>query len=195
MMADLDNSIGSGPGLGGVGFVVKVVAVTVALTGAGLLTLRAGAVVFQMLAPGDPGHAHEPTSDPPSSESEAPPAGPTAESPYDTTPFEIWAKPTRAARRAAPGPTSNDSSLTAELALLRAAHDATSPEAKLAALDEHLMTFPNGQLADERGLMRIETLCKIGRLDDARVIADDLRRRGASVGNRVHELCPALDQR
>jgi hypothetical protein len=165
----------------------KAVAATVALTAAGLLALRAGAVVFHRLASGEPGHVREPASSPSSVEVVAPIVSPTAE-PSDDIPFEIRANPTRAARR-----TSTESSLTAEIALLQAARDAASLEAKLAALDEHLWTFPSGQLADERMLMRVETLCKLGRADTARAIAEDLLRRDKSVGPRIHELCPALD--
>jgi hypothetical protein len=174
--------------------VTKVVAVTVALTAGGLLILRAGVVVFRVLVPRDPGHPPEPTSDAPSVEAVAPTVSPTTEPEYET-PFEIRAQPRRAARGATPGRASDESSLNAENALLQAARDATSLEAKLAALDEHLWTFPNGQLADERMFMRVETLCKLGRLDTARAVANDLLRRGVSGATRVHELCPALDLR
>jgi hypothetical protein len=191
-------------GLAQVGFAAKVVAATVALTGAGLLGLRAGVVVVRLVAPGDPGEVGEATPAMDRVETITPrsdPEPPISASTSEATPQS--AKPTAAARaeRAKPGsrpvpadPAPVDSSLTAELALLQAAHDASSPEAALSALDEHRRSFPNGQLADERELMRLEALCTLGRLDAARVTAKDLLRRGDALAARAREVCPAIDE-
>jgi hypothetical protein len=60
--------------------------------------------------------------------------------------------------------------LEAELALLELARHAAPREA-LAALERHRVEFQHGMLADEREVLRVETLCALGRASEAQTIA------------------------
>jgi RNA polymerase sigma-70 factor (ECF subfamily) len=44
-------------------------------------------------------------------------------------------------------------------------------------LDEHVTTYPNGRLVEEREALRIRTLADSGRIDEARAVADRFRAR------------------
>jgi hypothetical protein len=191
-------STGAGSGAGGLGqagFAAKVVSATVAMTGAGLLSLRLGVVALRSVAPEDPVEVVEATRE----SMPAPVVSATDASvvaPPSTPPVGEVAPMTKRvrARASASAEKSADRSLSAELELLQTAHDASSPQAMLTALDAHLQRFPTGQLADERDLLRVEALCKLGRLEVARTIAEDLRRRAPAVASRVREVCPAFDE-
>jgi hypothetical protein len=67
-----------------------------------------------------------------------------------------------------PGGGRSDSSLAAELELVRAAKRLRAqPEAALAQLERHRTRFEAGVLAPERELLRIEMLCALGRPSEA----------------------------
>lgn len=59
-----------------------------------------------------------------------------------------------------------ESTLAAELALLRPARS-SAPAQALALLDEHARRYPRGVLAEERQAQRIVALCGLGRRDEA----------------------------
>ena len=60
-----------------------------------------------------------------------------------------------------------------ELEMIKAAKDALgrSPRQALAYLDQHARDFPRSQLADAREAVRVEALCRLGRVDEARAVA------------------------
>jgi hypothetical protein len=187
------------------GFAAKVVAATLGLTGAGLLTLRAGVLAIRALTPSEPVEtrhdsiAHEAIRADDERGSTPEPAVSTSASAPVLTPSRVAAgQPESAASQPEPAgppepaPTRVDNSLAAELALLQVAHDAHSPKLALEALDEHLQRFPDGQLADERELLRVRALCTLGRLDAARISARALIQHHAAMTSRVHEVCPKL---
>jgi hypothetical protein len=81
--------------------------------------------------------------------------------------------------------------LQAELALLMRAKRAKDPKARLDALARHAERFPQGVLAEEREVLRIEGLCELDRRDEARVAAAAFTRahpRSAFAG-RVARSC------
>ena len=185
-------------------FAAKVVAATIALTGAGLLTLRAGVLLVRAIAPSEPVEpkrepiAHEAKLDEQARDSSPALSEPSHVPIPDQVVRTNERKPIGDApsiqppELATPEQPQADNSLAAELALLQLARDAATPALALAALDDHGRAFPNGQLADERELLRAEALCKLGRLDAARPVAEALLERHASMGSRVHTACPKL---
>jgi hypothetical protein len=96
-------------------------------------------------------------------------------------------------------PSSVDAStLAAELALLEAAHAARDPAAALRELERHRAQVPRGELADERELLRVETLCRLDRQADARALAERflLDRPGSAMRQRIASACrPAAPQK
>lgn len=81
--------------------------------------------------------------------------------------------------------------------LLRRAHDAlgSDPLRALALTDDHVRTFPGGMLGQERELVAIEALTKLGRVGQARVRgASFLQRFPTSAhARRVRTLVPGLE--
>jgi hypothetical protein len=79
--------------------------------------------------------------------------------------------PERAAPRSRPSRPARPHDALAELELLEQAHRAlaSEPARALAATDTHAQRFANSQYAQERELIAIEALLRLGRLDDARV--------------------------
>ncbi len=73
-----------------------------------------------------------------------------------------------------PRPAAVDTTLAAELELMRSARAALrrdDPEAALRHLSRHASTFPGGQLLEDREALRVQALCDAGRVDDARKAA------------------------
>ena len=104
--------------------------------------------------------------------------------------------PSRATVRSevAPAPTSPDTSLAAELALVRSvrtAIDRDDPDAALAAVAEHERRFPTGQLVEERKSLRVEALCRAGKAPQARAEAQVFLRDHPSSphADRVRSAC------
>lgn len=184
---------------GALGYAAKVVGATLALTGAGLLVVAIGARLVAVNA-GDPSpssrasQSSAPTQDlslaaaPERADDGAAAIDPIAdESLVGAAPIQR-PRPTRQ-----PSPTQTDT-LAEELALLEAAHAARDPATALAQLERHLARFPQGSMAAERERLRVEVLCRLGRLDDARVVADRLLREHASAASpaSLSAACPEL---
>src|SRR5438309_116226 len=64
-----------------------------------------------------------------------------------------------------------------EIDLIREAQDLlrTDPARALAIAERHRTHFPTGALAEEREVIAIDALCRLGRLAEAKTRADDLR--------------------
>jgi hypothetical protein len=75
---------------------------------------------------------------------------------------------------------------------LAALHDGDAVRA-LAFFDEHARSYPNGVLAEERDVERIEALCALGRSDAPRVAASAFLRAhpGSPLVQRVRASCAA----
>jgi hypothetical protein len=160
----------------------KLTGATLGLAAAGLLTLKLGA---GLVAGGVPSEvegegAEVATLEPSGAQTVAPAVAPsTRDEPgsgegttRDASAGEVT--PAREAARAReadssqPGAGRSDSSLAAELELVRAAKRLTAqPEAALVQLERHRERFEAGVLAPERELLRIEMLCALGRHADA----------------------------
>jgi RNA polymerase sigma-70 factor (ECF subfamily) len=90
-----------------------------------------------------------------------------------------------------PRPRKTTSTLAEETELLEAARTALArgeADAALRALDRHADRFPTGELADEARSTRLRALCRAGRADDARALADTLAPAG---GSRWHAIVDA----
>jgi hypothetical protein len=120
----------------------------------------------------------------------------------EAAPIEI-AAPVRVegrVRTAAPepeeqAPLPSPSTLAEEVGLLRAAQSALNGgdhELALSRLSEHARRFPNGSMAEERDAARVLALCRAGRMDEARALAQRfLRERPSSpLAARVRASCP-----
>ncbi|NVB40242.1 hypothetical protein G6O69_20535 [Pseudenhygromyxa sp. WMMC2535] len=85
-------------------------------------------------------------------------------------------------------------SLAAELALLEQARAARTPADRLAHLEAHRRRFATGQLADERELLRVEALCELGRVEEARDVAERFvgSEDEAGARARMRRACPNL---
>ena len=191
------------------GFAAKAVGATVALTGAGLIALRLAVVALRAIAPepaseGEPQQqrALEPTR------SEAPPSSADefnreveAQKPELGLPPSMESLPDQAearsaaatSKRGAPEPVD---SLALELAMLEAAHAASDPEAALVELERHRRRFPNGQLADEREILRVEAMCGLGHIEAAREAAARFLavRSNSPLRPRMRRACAAIDR-
>ena len=198
---------GSGAGAGGLAHATKVAGATLALAGAGLLVLALGARALRTPAPAAAPHSQlVPT---PERSPAATPSPPLAEPPAAT---QQIADPSAAAPEPAPAGAAVQADadqpqtrapaklrapdpLAVEMALLDRARGAAGAEAKLAALDDHRRSFARGQLAHQRELMRVELLCELGRLADAKVAAEAILSTASarSIHARVRTSCPALE--
>lgn len=101
--------------------------------------------------------------------------------------------PPPSARPSAPQPTSSaDVSPEAEVRLLERAQDAlrANPAQALSLADEHARRFPRGMLAQEREVIAVEALAKLGRTDEARARAARFKARfpGSSHTRRLDAL-------
>lgn len=192
--ADLP-ALASGPKLA---FAAKIAAATLAMTGAGLIVLRLAVVTVRAVA-ADPPPDRTAQLEPQPARPEPPPAAVQAPEqisvsvqppPRAATPR--LEKSATTGKRDAP---ERDDPLAAEFALLETAHAAGDPAAALAALERHRKQFPDGQLADEREVMRVEVLCTLGRDEAAREVADRFlaTRPSSPLRPRVRATCPDRD--
>ncbi len=80
----------------------------------------------------------------------------------------------------------------AEVKLLERAQDAlrSQPAEALALCNDHAKRFPSGMLVQEREMIAIEALSKLGRKDEARARADRFKARfpGSSHTRRLETL-------
>ena len=86
--------------------------------------------------------------------------------------------------------------LRAELVLIgkaRRALQADDPQRALELLDAHARAFPQGQMREDRQVLRIEALCAADKGQQARAEARQLLRTypGSAHAGRVREACPA----
>ncbi|MCA9652658.1 MAG: hypothetical protein KC501_22260 [Myxococcales bacterium] len=85
--------------------------------------------------------------------------------------------------------------LRAELVLIgkaRRALQADDPQRALELLDAHARAFPQGQMREDRQVLRIEALCAADKGQQARAEARQLLRTypGSAHAGRVREACP-----
>lgn len=199
-------SDGAGPlGGGSVAYAAKLVGATLALTAAGLLTLRAGALLVHAIA-GDDGRAPVAASSPqpvaresePTIASEPEPtidADPEPMIHAQPDPKRVDDQPEQARPPASPTQRGVDRpDLAAELALIEAARSAGGPAQAIASLKAHAREFPRGTLADEREVLWVIASCELGELDDAKVRAHEFstRRPNSPLVDRMLGACPAL---
>lgn len=84
--------------------------------------------------------------------------------------------------------------LRAEMALIREARQAlraARPEGALEVLDAHARAFPEGQMREDREVLRIEALCAAGKAPQARAEAQLFLRAfpGSAHAQRVRSIC------
>jgi hypothetical protein len=159
-------------------YAAKVVGATLGLTAAGFALVAASAVGVRSLresperasaAITSPVDAAVPSTDsapqvPATSEPEAGSDDPEANEAVPA-PSRERSGGSKSTPAPSPAPT-----LEAELALLEVARNA-EPGAALAALERHRNEFEHGMLADEREVLRVETLCALGRASQAEAVA------------------------
>jgi hypothetical protein len=177
-----DGGGGSQLPLGGesaLAYAAKVVGATLGLTAVGFALVAASAVGVRSLresperasaAIRSPANVANPSQDSapeiPATSTPEPDAGSEEPEPDDAGPEPARARePSKSNTAPSPVPT-----LEAELALLEVARSA-APGAALAALDRHRNEFEHGMLADEREVLRVETLCALGRASEAEAVA------------------------
>lgn len=161
---------------GQIAWAAKLAGATIGLAAAGVLTLQVGAVAYRSLReqPADK-HTQQRVSDASEHVAVVEPGEVIDEAPSPDQATELVSESaSEAAPRSAPAPahsdtTKTDSTLAAELALLRAAKQlrAQHPEAALNKLELHRERFADGSLAPEREAMRVELLCTLGRDEPA----------------------------
>jgi hypothetical protein len=165
----VDSVAGAG---GQIAWAAKIVGATLGLTGAGLLTIKLAAVALSSTT------AEPPRPMPEIAAPETPAVVESDEAMLEPVlpeqplpePTQIDApSPEPVVARATPSKTETESTLAAELALIRAAKQLRDqdPAAALAELELHARRFPTGSLAPERESMRVELLCALGRRDAA----------------------------
>lgn len=129
---------------------------------------------------------------------DAPPPAPTTSELREPEPAPVEVRaartpsPSRAPDREVVPPA--DTSLAEELAIvrrIRAAIDRDDPEAALVAVAEHERRFAAGQLVEERKSLRIEALCRAGKLPQARAESQAFVRDhpGSPHVDRVRSAC------
>jgi hypothetical protein len=95
----------------------------------------------------------------------------------------------------APAPAPIDE-LTREAQLIESARRslATDPTTTLLRVNDHRQAFPNGQLADEREVLAVDALRRLGRTAEARARGEALLRRDPSglYGERVRSILATL---
>lgn len=183
----------------------KVAAATVAMTGAGLLTLRLAVVGVQAMQPSEAPAAPQPS------------AAPTREgravaheaAPRGRATIEAAREPSTMRSRTHTGTlatpprevgetgASSSSTLADELALVGAAKRlrASEPEAALARLEQHRERFPAGVLAPERDALRVELSCELGRVTQAEQVRERFvsEHAGSPLLARVEVACRGTD--
>ena len=197
---------------------LRAAVIAVAIAAAVLLVVRAGVWSVQAIADGD--RSRDAASDerePPrpdearevGSIATPPRIGVASDASPEPEPVAPRSAPARAAARVAPlhaapspetvrasdGASASDdtSDLAAEAALVRAAKAESDDRAALVLLDRHATSFPNGELARERELLRAERLCALGRVDEARALAKRFLADGRDdlLARRMRKVCPA----
>lgn len=116
------------------------------------------------------------------------PAATTADGPGPST------RPLAVPPRRDPTPAAEaNTSLEAELALVVAARAEPSPTRSLALLERHAREFPDGALVREREVMRVERLCAMNRVAEARALAERFiaRYRQDVLTEAMRETCGA----
>jgi hypothetical protein len=184
--------VGDG-GASSLGWAAKVVGATVGLAAGGLVAIRVGVELVRALTAAPeleppPEHTQPVVIAPDEREAVVPEAAPEAE-------LAELAPPGKRRTVAVPSQRPHEDTLAAELALLEAAHAARDPAAALVELERHLDQFPDGELADERELLRVQTLCRLDRLVDARTLAERflLEHPSSALRRRLGSACPALE--
>jgi TolA-binding protein len=119
-------------------------------------------------APATPPAARQPLLPPAASAATEQPAEPAPQSPKQAQPAEP-ATAGDSAKKAAPP----------EASLLQAAQSAlkTDPHRALALVEEHRRLYPHGALSQEREVIAIEALTRLGRTSEARKKANDFKQR------------------
>lgn len=185
----------AGSGSSWFAFAAKVVAATIGMTGAGLALV---AVVGRTLVddrpradrdvPAEAAIDHEPRA-----RAERATSAAVIEQADDAAEPSVPVTVDRpaAAPKPADEPDDPENTLQAELALLHAAREAESPTDALVHLDQHRSEFATGVLADEREALRIEALCALDRVDEARGAKQDFlsQRPNSALRPRVIEAC------
>lgn len=217
LFAAIVQSAGGGGGTGGDGggsqlpigggesalvHAAKVVGATLGLTAAGFALVAASAVGVRSLrgtpeptaaAIASPANIAGPSTD---SASQIPAASDPEPAPANDSRQPASASQDQALARDPSGvPKSNATAspaptLEAELAMLEVARSA-APEAALAVLERHRVEFQHGVLADEREVLRVETLCVLGRASEAEVIASTFlaTRASSPLRSRIEAAC------
>ena len=116
---------------------------------------------------------------PPSSAGAELPSVPVEALPSSATPAIVAAAPARTATSRAPSELRSHASPEVELAFIKRAQDALSsdPARALAIAEEHARTFPAGELVQEREVVTVEALARLGRNAEAKTRANALVRR------------------
>lgn len=151
-------------------------------------------------APVSSTRSEDPPPRPPPRVAPAAPAAPTAEAAPEASTGEPPAAaapplPPRKARagagRTSDPPASDLAEETRLLARARARLRAGSPKDALAALSEHASRFPEGQLTEDRMVLRAQALCESGEKAAGRTAAASLRKAfpGSSHLPRVDRAC------
>jgi hypothetical protein len=95
------------------------------------------------------------------------------------------------ARAVVPSPSAS-APVRSEIDLLREAQASvgSNPSHALAVCDEHARSYPNGQLGQERELIRIQALAALGRTSEAQAAADAFKARhpGSAYSQRIDEI-------
>ena len=154
---------------------LAAIAVGLAVTGAGLFALFRPATP----APVAPARSDLPVTIASSAPNPATTAAPVAEPPAagNSLPLEPVELPRAGARPSVPAEPSDR--LAAEVAILSDAErdlHAGQYQSALVLLDEHRRKFPNGTLAQERMAARVQALCGLGRVNEARTALAHLTR-------------------
>lgn len=180
----------------------KIVAVTLALTGAGLLGIGATArVIRASRASSSPVTSGVATTARTIATTDAGPELSTPPLLAEQVVPELEATEPAATERARssipatplPSPTTevqHPDPLAAELALIEAARTAVDAASALELLRQHERRFPDGLLATERELLIIERLCALGEYEPARLMF--AAHRDAPQRARLLDLCPEL---
>lgn len=115
----------------------------------------------------------EPAPEPPQVDAPSkPPPPPPVVTRVPARPAPVAAEPPP---KEAPPPPPPAAAGDEELELLQEAMSASSPEVALATAERHLARFPGSPMAQEREVIAVEALVKLGRLDAARTRAERFR--------------------
>lgn len=134
---------------------------------------------------------------PASSDSPSAPVPSAAAEAPEADPAHPAQKPSASAKASSSTPVAADADpLEDETRRLREVHGALQsgdPEKAMKLLDEQSITYATGQLGQEREVARVLTLCKLGKVDEARAAAATFLRNHPSspLVARVSAGCPA----